>query len=324
MSLDDVFKISVDPQHAGTRLDTYTADCLPDCSRTFAAALIRRGAIRVDGGRRKPGYRVKARDLVEARRPPPQPVAALSAEAMDLDLVFEDEWLIVVNKPPGLVVHPAAGHPDGTLVNGLLFHCPDLEGIGGERRPGIVHRLDKDTSGLIVVAKSAIAHHELARQFKARLVRKHYLALVHGVPAGECGTVDLPIGRHPRDRKRMSTLSRRGREALTMWRVKASFGGLAALLEVDLKTGRTHQIRVHCHSMGHPLVGDKVYGGAKSLVRLARTHADFHAILHSARRQMLHSARLEIVHPVSGRPLSFSAALPEDMVELIQQLESHT
>ncbi len=243
MADSDVFEFSVAPQDAGMRLDAFAAGHLPDCSRSYAALLIRKGWISVDTIARKPSYKVKVHEQVRADLPEPQPVD-LVAEPMDLDLLFEDESLIVVNKPAGLVVHPAAGHPSGTLVNGLLCHCPDLEGIGGERRPGIVHRLDKDTSGVIVIAKTTLAHHELSRQFKARSIRKQYLALVHGVPKQAHGTIDLPVGRHPVDRKKMSTVSRSGREALTLWRVKEQFPE-AALLEVDLKTGRTHQIRVH-------------------------------------------------------------------------------
>jgi 23S rRNA pseudouridine1911/1915/1917 synthase len=278
--------------------------------------LIRNGYTHVDGSNRKPSYKVKLNEQIECRLPPPEPIE-LAAEPLPLDVVFEDRHLIVLNKPPGMVVHPAAGHPGGTLVNALLYHCPDLEGIGGQKRPGIVHRLDKDTSGVLVVAKTDLAHHELSRQFKARKIRKHYLALVYGLPEDDRGQIDLPIGRHPKERKKMSTVSTSGREALTIWRVKERFAG-ATLLEIDLKTGRTHQIRVHCTSMGHPIVGDNVYGRRP---RLAKENAPLYAILKTAKRQMLHALRLGFTHPVTAETLHFNAPLPEDMQTIIEQLD---
>jgi 23S rRNA pseudouridine1911/1915/1917 synthase len=252
--------------------------------------------------------------------PPPEPVE-LVPESMALDILFEDRHLIVINKPPGLVVHPAAGHPSGTLVNGIVHHCPDLEGIGGEMRPGIVHRLDKDTSGVIVVAKSARVLADLSAQFKSRRVAKQYLALVHGVPDRGRGTIDLPVGRHPTDRKKMSTASPRGRTALTLWRVKEKFRG-AALLEIDLKTGRTHQIRVHCQSMGHPLLGEKVYGSRKMGAHPTKGDAVTEAALPGIPRQMLHAFQLRLVHPVSAEDLQFQAPVPADMNAVITALRA--
>lgn len=318
MTDNGVFRFSVAFQDAGSRLDAFAASHLPDCSRSFAALLIRSGRITVDGQKRKPGYRVKTNERLQAVLPEPQPLD-LAAEPMALELLYEDEYMIVVNKPAGLVVHPAAGHSSGTLVNGLLHHCPDLEGIGGEQRPGIVHRLDKDTSGAIVVAKTTVAHHGLSHQFKERKVQKKYLALVHGVPVQNSGSIDLPVGRHPVDRKKMSTVNRSGREALTLWRVREQFPR-SALLDVDLKTGRTHQIRVHCQSMGHPLVGDPVYGSAKILSRLSKTNADVHRILRQAPRQMLHAARLAFTHPVTENALTFDAPMPPDINNVLSQL----
>ena len=315
-----VFEFSVAAQDSGMRLDACAGKRVPACSRSLAAHLIRRGCVSVDEFQRKPGYKVKFREVVRVELPVPRPLV-LEAQPMDLDLLYEDECLIVVNKPSGLVVHPAAGHLSGTLVNGLLYHCPDLEGVGEERRPGIVHRLDKETSGVIAVAKTAAAHHELSRQFKARTIRKQYLALVHGVPDQEKGKIDLPVGRHPVDRKRMSTVSRSGREALTLWRIQAKYNA-SALLKIDLKTGRTHQIRVHCQSMGHPLAGDKIYGAARHLSRLARNLPHVHQILSQATRQMLHAACLRLGHPISGRQLTFSSPLPRDMDSILQQLSA--
>jgi 23S rRNA pseudouridine1911/1915/1917 synthase len=319
MVADDVIHFSVASNEAGLRLDALVADRLTQCSRSYAARLIRQGHVRIDGTIHKPSYKVKIAERIDCRLPPPEPLD-LVAEPLPLDVLFEDRHLIVLNKPAGLVVHPAAGHARGTLVNGLLYHCPDLEGIGGQKRPGIVHRLDKDTSGALVVAKTDQAHHGLSRQFKARQIRKHYLALVHGLPADDGGRIDLPIGRHPKERKKMSTACTSGREALTVWRVKARFAE-TALLEIDLKTGRTHQIRVHCTAMGHPVVGDGVYGRRRSLLRLAKENAPLYAILKTAKRQMLHALHLGFVHPVTAEMLCFEASLPTDMQTIIDQLD---
>lgn len=312
-------RFSVASHESGLRLDTVVAAHVDQCSRSYAARLIRYGYAQVDGSIRKPSYKVKLNQQIECRLPPPEPIE-LVAEPLPLEILFEDRHLIVLNKPPGMVVHPAAGHSGGTLVNALLYHCPDLEGIGGQKRPGIVHRLDKDTSGVLVVAKTDRSHHELSRQFKARQIRKHYLALVHGCPDNDSGRIDLPIGRHPKARKKMSTVSNSGREALTVWRVKERFEG-AALLEIDLKTGRTHQIRVHCTAMGHPIIGDNVYGRRRSLSRLAKENASLYAILKSAKRQMLHAVHLRFDHPVTAESLGFNAPLHEDMHAIIEQLK---
>ena len=231
---------------------------------------------------------------------------------------------MVLNKQAGLVVHPAPVHSRGTLVNALLYHCPDLEGIGGEIRPGIVHRLDKDTSGTMVVAKNAAAHKSLARQFKNRTVQKKYLALVYGELCADEGMITLPIGRHPVHRKRMSTITHKGRTAETSWRVRERFQGIT-LLELTLKTGRTHQIRVHSASMGHAIVGDQVYRSRKWLkdadgLFLGKS-SSIAARLKAVPRQMLHAWRLGLTHPHTGELMTFEAPIPEDMEALMEELE---
>ena len=311
----DGFVLHADAASSGIRIDVFLADHLPDCSRSFAGQLIASECVRVNGRIPKPSYRLKAGDVVSGRIPAPKPAGYLP-EPIPLQVLYEDAHIVVINKPPGLVVHPAPGHYSGTLVNGLLYHCPDLGAIGAELRPGIVHRLDKDTSGTLVVAKNAAALDHLANQFKNRTVGKYYLALVHGTMASDSGAIRLPIGRHPVDRKRMSTRSHRGREAETGWRVVRRLVG-ATLLELCLKTGRTHQIRVHCAAVGRPIIGDPVYGRRKP----TGDSAGLQALLGSVHRQMLHAWRLEISHPHSGTRMRFESPLPEDMARLITELE---
>jgi 23S rRNA pseudouridine1911/1915/1917 synthase len=301
-------------------LDSLIAGRLDDCSRSHAALLIRLGFVQVNGQSCKAGYRVKLNDSITATLPPPVPTD-LVAEALPLDILFEDSDLLIINKPADMVVHPAAGHCSGTLVHGILYHCPDLQGIGIEKRPGIVHRLDKDTSGILIVAKNGRAHHELSRQFKTRSIQKHYLALVAGTPKANQGRIDLPVGRHPVERKKMSTRSNRGREALTLWCVRERFTG-ATLLDVELKTGRTHQIRVHCQAMGFPIVGDSVYGWKGASRNISAGNSVLQTVFKSVRRQMLHAWRLGFNHPADGRALSFEAPLPDDMALLLDRLRS--
>jgi len=312
------FSLLTDAACSGIRLDVFLTERLPDCSRSFAGQLIAGERVKVNGQTRKPGYRLKAGDTVSGCIPPPKPSGFLP-EPIPLHILYEDQDIVVINKPPGLVVHPAPGHATGTLVNALLYHCPDLGGIGEELRPGIVHRLDKDTSGTLVVAKNASSLEHLAAQFKERSVRKDYLALVHGEMAADCGTIRLPVGRHPVDRKRMSTHSRKGREAETGWRVVRRLSGFT-LLELRLKTGRTHQIRVHCAAIQRPIVGDPVYGRQKA----AANAPGIHALLAPVRRQMLHAWRLEIDHPRSGERMAFESPLPEDMGRLIAELSDRS
>lgn len=300
------------------RLDTLVAIRVAALSRSHAALLIRDGHITVDGMRQKTGYRVKPGESIRGCIPPPA-VTELKASPLPLHVLYEDADLIVIDKPAGMVVHPAAGHTTDTLVNALLHRCPDLGGIGGELRPGIVHRLDKDTSGVLVVAKNDQAQENLSCQFKDRVVEKTYLAVVRGAVRQGSGKIDLPIGRHPADRKKMSTITRKGRPALTLWQVKEVFRG-ASLLEIKLRTGRTHQIRVHCAAMGHPVLGDQVYGRLKTVQQLAKADPDFFRTLTAVKRQMLHAARLGFAHPTTGQFLTFEAPMPRDMTDFVNAL----
>jgi 23S rRNA pseudouridine1911/1915/1917 synthase len=315
MTRRDDFSFYADATSRGTRIDVFLAARLPDCSRALCHQLISSGQFKINGKDGKPGYRLKSGDLISGHMPEPKP-SEFHPEPIPLQILYEDADIVVINKPPGLVVHPAPGHATGTLVNALLHHCPDLSGIGAELRPGIVHRLDKDTSGTLIVAKNGAAIDHLARQFKNRTVKKDYLALVCGEMPTETGVIQLPIGRHPMDRKRMSTRSRKGREAETGWRVARRWHG-CSLLELRLKTGRTHQIRVHCAAIGRPIVGDPVYGRRPE----ANGSPEMRALLGTARRQMLHAWRLEINHPTTGEPMRFESPLPGDMEALIRELE---
>lgn len=292
----------------GLRLDVWLTQKAPSLSRSRIQALIGDGHVTADGHRVTPHSRVHRGMQVTVEIPPARP-AGLQAEAIPLDVLHEDGDIIAVNKPPGLVVHPAAGHDSGTLVNALLHHCPDLAGIGGEQRPGIVHRLDKDTSGVLVVAKNDLAHRALVEQFKARSVRKEYRAAVHGVPSPAAGRIETAIGRSGHDRKRMSARPPVGRQAVSHYDVAEAFAG-AALLRVRIETGRTHQIRVHMAHIGHPIVGDRQYG--------SRTKDRDLGI--DAPRQMLHAATLSIRHPRTGRVLDLKAPLPRDMDDVLQCL----
>ncbi|SDW37817.1 ribosomal large subunit pseudouridine synthase D [Allgaiera indica] len=324
------------------RLDKALARDVPEeaaLSRSRLARLIDEGAVRVNGAvARGAKARIAEGDTIEIRVGEAVEAAA-AAQPIALDVVWEDDDLIVVNKPAGMVVHPAPGSPDGTLVNALLHHCGDsLSGIGGEKRPGIVHRIDKDTSGLLVAAKSDRAHHGLAAQFEAHSAMRHYLALVHGVPdaadprlrglsgvsfeAGNILKIATQLGRHRTDRQRQAVLASGGRHAVTRARVVESFGtpGQAALLDCWLETGRTHQIRVHMAHAGHGLIGDPVYGGRRRLSAraLGPGGAAALAAAQAFPRQALHAATLGFTHPVSGALLSFEAPLPADMAGLIE------
>ena len=311
------FRFTVIAACAGSRLDAAVAAEIESCSRSFAATLIRRGLITVDGLGKKPGYVLRVGETVSGTIPPPE-APDFRPEEIPLQILYEDAELVVIDKPPGMVVHPSPGHSDHTLVNALLHHCPDLAGISGSLRPGIVHRLDKDTSGVLVAAKNGMSMQHLAAQFKSRQVRKRYLALVYGVPESDVGTIDLPIGRHPVDRKKMSVATRTPRSALTHWKVRESFAG-ASLLEVDIRTGRTHQIRVHCHAMGHPVIGDPVYCRRGEKKRLASVAPSMAQGVRDAARQMLHAWKLSFLHPKTGKTLAVEAPIPADMRELISK-----
>jgi len=321
MSVTGTFTIFADAADHNRRLDAVVAAHLPDCSRSLAANLIGDRKILVENHPQKPGYRVKSGEQILVRIPEPEPVE-YTPEPIPLNILYQDSDIVVLNKQAGIVVHPAPGHGSGTLVNALLYHCPDLGGIGGEIRPGIVHRLDKDTSGTMVVAKNAAALEALARQFKARTVRKKYLALVYGELEKDAGTIDLPIGRHPVRRKQMSTTTPRGRSAETSWHVREKFKGIT-LLELTLKTGRTHQIRVHCAAMGHPIVGDQVYRSRNCLKDMDRLFpgesSSMVAQLKATPRQMLHAWRLRLTHPSAGEIMTFESPIPADMETVIEE-----
>ncbi len=309
------FTFRVGHAQAGGRLDALVASEVDHCSRSFAATLIRQGCILVDGAAKKPGYAVKAGEVVCGKIAPPE-TSRFLPENIPLQILFEDPELLVVNKAPGMVVHPSPGHRSGTLVNALMHHCPGLAGISGSLRPGIVHRLDKDTSGALVVAKNSRAMHHLAAQFKSREVRKKYVALVYGNPRENTGSLDEPIGRHPVDRKKMSVTTHTPRSALTRWQVREQFKG-ACLLELDIHTGRTHQIRVHCKTMGHPVIGDPVYGNRGDKKRLASISPELGRLVVALDRQMLHAWRISFIHSATGERMTMEAPMPSDMTRLI-------
>jgi 23S rRNA pseudouridine1911/1915/1917 synthase len=288
---------------SGERLDTFVARRCPELSRSHARRLIDEGLVTVDGRQGKPSERVTAGLNVSVTIPPPEAIE-LAPEDIPLTIIYQDGDIIVLDKPAGLTVHPAPGHPSGTLVNALLAACPDLRGIAGTLRPGIVHRLDKDTSGLMVVAKNDRAQRALQRQLKDRDVHKTYLALVHGVPKPREGLIEAPIGRHPKNRKKMAVVAG-GREAITKYRVREELaGGRYSLLEVEPVTGRTHQIRVHMAALGHPIAGDATYGKRSDIIA----------------RQALHASKLAFAMPLGGRTVEFESPLPSDMHTALERL----
>ena len=306
--------VRLERAHAGWRLDRALAAAVPTLSRERLKALIRSGAVETGGKPvRDPSVKVRGEERLRVAVPEPRP-AHNEAQDIPLRVVFEDEHLLVVDKPAGLVVHPAAGNLDGTLVNALLHHCGgSLSGIGGVARPGIVHRIDKDTSGLLVVAKSDVAHEGLARQFAAHSVDRRYVAILSGVPKASEGMVDAPLARSAANRKKIAIVAGdRGKRAVTHWK-RLQVLRDAALVECRLETGRTHQVRVHMASIGHPLVGDPVYG------RSGKTHAKTLKEL-GFHRQALHAAELGFVHPVTKHRMSFSSPMPPDMQELFNAL----
>lgn len=311
--------LQIPPTHEGARLDRYLADQCPALSRSRIQKLIAEGAICVNGGPTRSSYRVMAGDSVTFHVPPPTK-SAIDPEAIPLSIFFEDDHLLVLDKPAGMITHPAGRVTSGTLVNALLAHCTQLSGINGVLRPGIVHRLDKDTSGLMVVAKSDEGHRGLAAQLAARAMARHYLALIWGGFDVDEGRVEAPIARHPKHRKRMA-VSPAGRFAATRWRVRARRDFLS-LLSLALETGRTHQIRVHLARLNRPVFGDPLYGGREErlhgiapLFRRRATH-----LLAQTNRQMLHATQLTFVHPVTKRELTFESPPPEDMQNMLDLL----
>jgi 23S rRNA pseudouridine1911/1915/1917 synthase len=307
------FLISEDDQ--GKRFDQFLAATGLDLSRSQAKRWIEEERILLNGKATKPSVHLRKGDLVSGSLPAPVPLA-LQPEPLPLSILYEDASIIVIDKPAGMVVHPAPGNPSGTLVNALIHHCKDLTGINGALRPGIVHRLDKGTSGVMVVAKDDVSYHQLTKQFRSRTIDKAYLAIARGRFSGEEGSIDLAIGRHPTERKRMSTHSRRGRVAVTSWKVLERWEGFT-LLELHPETGRTHQIRVHLAAMGHPILGDPLYGK-----RNASQDTVLRGCFRSLHRQALHAHRLGFTHPHTGEKVEFVSPLPQDMGEVIDWLRS--
>lgn len=297
---------------AGQRLDRWLAARLSELSRAKLQTLIETGRVRVGGVARKASYRVRGGDEVEVEIPPPEP-QELAPEAVPLEIVYEDEAVLVVNKPAGMVVHPGAGQATGTLAAAALAHAPETARVGGQRRPGIVHRLDKGTSGLLVIAKTPLAYDSLTAQLAARTVSRRYRAVVHGKIARAEGVIDAPIGRHPRDRKRMAVLPvGQGKRAVTRYRVLERFPRTGATyIEARLETGRTHQIRVHLAAQGHPVIGDETY--RPRAIERFDVEADGLA---------LHAAELAFDHPVTGQRMTFSVSLPQRMERLLSHLRS--
>ena len=297
-----LFEIQEDQQ---MRLDKYLAEQFPEQTRSYLQKLIKEGAVLVNGKSVKTGFQLSKGDEVSVSIPEPKELD-VEPQKMDLDIVYEDDDVILINKPKGMVVHPAPGHTTDTLVNGLLYHCKDnLSGINGVARPGIVHRIDRDTTGILIVCKNDMSHNSIAAQLKEHSINRRYRALVHGNLKDDTGTVEGPIGRHPIDRKKMSINEKNGKPAVTHYTVLERFGNYT-LIECKLETGRTHQIRVHMTSIGHPLVGDEVYGPAKCPFKL--------------QGQCLHAMILGFVHPRTGEYMEFSADLPAYFEDLLRKL----
>jgi 23S rRNA pseudouridine1911/1915/1917 synthase len=312
---NETVTLAVTDADAGVRLDAYLAAQIDGWSRARLQRLIEAGDVLVNGKLVKPSYKVSVKDEVEAELTP-APASNFTPENIPLEIVFEDDHVIVINKPAGLVVHPAAGVHSGTLANALTFHFQQLSNAGS-MRPGIVHRLDKDTSGLLVVAKTESAHENLAGQFRAREVFKSYIALVYGVVKQESGRVEQPIARDPRNRTRMAIVAG-GRGALSLYKVRRSYNAFT-LLDVELKTGRTHQIRVHLSWLKHPVVGDELYGGGRdNNVQDVQLRAQIRKL----KRHFLHAEELGFRHPSTGQQMRFSASLPPELTHLLEKLET--
>jgi 23S rRNA pseudouridine1911/1915/1917 synthase len=306
--------LTVTEKHIGKRLDIFIAHYEPHISRNRIQSMIKEGLARVDGKIEKPGYKVKLGESITLELPEKK-VHEVLPEPIPLYVIYEDPHIIVLNKPPGLVVHPAPGNYTGTLVNALLYHYGSLPSLGAgpqgneRERAGIVHRLDKDTSGVMVVARTQEALRSLSMQFKSRIVQKRYIALVSGVIKKGSGTIEAGLGRHVKERKKISVHTHKAREAVTLYKVKERFKN-ATLVEVEIKTGRTHQIRVHLAHIGYPILGDRVYGGVK-VTKLNDS---------TISRQMLHAESLSLLHPDTGHPMTFTAPPPQDMAEVIERL----
>lgn len=302
---DKNIEIIVENEDSGKRIDAYLSSKVEDMSRAQIQKLIEQGNITVNNKSQKSNYKVKDKDFIVVAIPEPVELE-INAEDIDIEIMYEDEDLVVVNKPQGMVVHPAAGNYSGTLVNALLGKCKSLSGINGVIRPGIVHRIDKDTTGVLVVAKNDNAHRSLTEQIKEHSVKRIYIALVEGRVKNDSGTISLPIGRHPVERKKMAVVNKNGRNAVTHFRVIQRYRE-NTLIEARLETGRTHQIRVHMSYIGHPLVGDPVYGFKKQKFKL--------------KGQALHAQTLGFIHPRTGAYMEFSAPLPQYFIDLIEKLK---
>jgi 23S rRNA pseudouridine1911/1915/1917 synthase len=305
-------KLQTGPEDRGLRLDVFLAQRLENLTRSQIQQLNRSGGIRIEGRPDKAGYRIRGGEIIEIDLHSLQPVP-LKAEQIPLQIYYEDQDIAVIEKTAGLVVHPGSGTKNTTVVHGLLFHFQQLSDAGGTSRPGIVHRLDKKTSGLLVVAKNNIAHASLSKAFQDRTVEKAYLALVHGKPRESTGTIELSVGRHPSRRTRMTASPRRGRSAFTQYRTLEQFRDFT-LLEVHIKTGRTHQIRVHLSAIGHPVVGDDVYG--------ERSYKEFIKKFGPLGRYFLHATSLRFNHPRTGKVLEFHSPMPAELQKLIESIKS--
>jgi 23S rRNA pseudouridine1911/1915/1917 synthase len=300
------YEFVIEDNRLNSRLDVFLTESLPDFSRSYLKKLIDDSLVTVNGQCSKPNYKLKLGDSIEMAVPDLIPLD-VKPEPIALTIVYEDEWILVIDKPAGMVVHPAPGNHTGTLVNAVLNHCSDLSGIGGVERPGIVHRLDKDTSGVIIVAKNDKSLQSLAKQFKDRVVKKQYLALAKGVVRNHSGIIDASIGRHRVNRKKMAVDKDFGREAITRYETIEKFDRFT-FLKLFPKTGRTHQIRVHLSHIGNPVLGDKLYNGTSA-------HPEFKSLA----RQALHAHILELRHPHSGDPVRFESSLPKDIASLMNK-----
>ena len=305
MNENGLQRLTVSPEDAGVRIDKYLAEQLPDITRSYLQKLLKDGSVQMNGKPVKASTKTAAGAVIALTIPEPEEPEILP-ENIPLDILYEDSDVILINKPKNMVVHPAAGHYTGTLVNALMYHCRgDLSGINGVLRPGIVHRIDKDTTGVLIVCKNDRAHNALAEQLKEHSITRKYRAIVCGNLKEDEGTVDAPLGRHPQDRKKMAIVRSGGKRAVTHYRVLERFGNYT-YIECRLETGRTHQIRVHMASLGHPLLGDEIYGRAKSPFKLEG--------------QTLHAMVLGFIHPTTGEYMEFEAPLPEYFEKLVEKL----
>ncbi len=313
----------IQTEHSGKRLDQFLMGATEGVSRTYLQKLIRDGAVTVnDTVSKQPSWTLRSGDQVRLSLPDSRPLETHEPENIPLDILYEDSHLIVLNKPAGMLVHPASGVNSGTLVNALLAHCDDLSGIGGVERPGIVHRLDKDTSGVLVVAKTDVVHRELSVQFEMHTITRQYVAIVCGIPSEVTGMIDAQIARSRRDRRRMTTVKNNGRRAVTHYQVLEIYHKFS-LVQLTLETGRLHQIRVHLQHIGHPVAGDAIYGGDQRALNDADSLPVKHALIH-LKRQALHARTLQFEHPIIHERLTFSTPKPSDMQRLVDALRTLT